>query len=228
MVNSMIKAITFDLDDTLINYIKFKKETTVAAAKAMSKAGFKRGAKKLNEELFEFYLEHGIEEGDVFQAFLRKHDQYSEKVLAAAINAYRKERAIHLKPYPGVVSTLKKLKKRGYKIGIVTDAPRLKAFIRLDLIGITDLFDVIVTAEDVGRRKPSSLPFKAALKELGVSPSEAMHVGDWPERDVLGAKRMGMVSCFAKYGSSKIGRKVWARHVIHKFEDLLELLEWGR
>ncbi len=130
-----------------------------------------------------------------------------------------------MQAYPGVKTTLKTLKKRGYKIGIVTDAPRLKAYIRLDLIGITDLFDVIVTAEDVGRRKPSRLPFKAALKELGVSPSEAMHVGDWPERDILGAKRMGMVSCFAKYGSNNIGKKVWARHCIQKFEDLLGILE---
>ena len=194
--------------------VQFKKDATKAAATAMSKAGFKRGHKKLTDDLYAFYLEYGLEEGDVFGSFLKKHDKYSDKVLAAAINAYRKVRSTSLKPYPGVKKTLLKLKKRGYKLAIVTDAPRLKAYIRLDLLGVTDLFDVIVCAEDVGKRKPSKMPFKMALKKLGVEPQEAMHVGDWPERDVLGAKRMGMTTCFAKYGNNKVGRKIWARHCI--------------
>ena len=61
----MIKAITFDLDNTMIDFMAFKKEATYQAAKAMKKAGFKRGVKKLNSELYAFYLEYGLEEGDI-------------------------------------------------------------------------------------------------------------------------------------------------------------------
>jgi len=220
----MIKAITFDLDMTLIDFISYKKKATSAAASAMIKAGFKGSRKHLEKELFDFYLSHGIENDDVFEKFLRKHNNYSDRILAAGINAYLKSKYENIKPYPKVKSTLKKLKRR-YKLAIVTDAPRLKAYVRLDEMGIADLFDIVVGREDTGREKPSKLPFKKALKVLKVKPSEAMHVGDWRERDILGAKKMGMKSCIAHYGDQHIGRKVWADCYIDRFEDLIKVLK---
>ena len=180
----MIKAITFDLDMTLIDFISYKRKATSAAASAMIKAGFRGNRKKLRKELFDFYLSYGIESDDPFGKFLRKHKSYSERTLAAAINAYLKSKYSNLKPYPKVKQTLKRLKQKGYKLAIVTDAPKLKAYIRLDEMGIADLFDVVVGLEDTGRHKPSKLPFKKALKDLGVKPCDAMHVGDWREKDL--------------------------------------------
>ncbi|MCX8147052.1 MAG: HAD-IA family hydrolase, partial [Candidatus Woesearchaeota archaeon] len=175
----MLKAITFDLDQTLIDFMKFKKKATAAAASAMIKAGFKGSRKRLEKELFDFYLKHGIESEDAFQEFLKRHNSYNERILAAAINAYIKTKYKNLKPYPKVKRTLKKLKRKGYKLAVISDAPKLKAYIRLDEMKIADLFDVVVGIDDTGREKPSKLPFKKALKALNVRPSEAMHVGDW-------------------------------------------------
>jgi len=220
----MIKAITFDLDNTLIDFMLFKKEATNAAAAAMIKAGFKGSVKTLKKDLYDFYLKYGIEAGDVFNVFLKKRKSYSERILAAAVNAYRRERIKHLKPYPNVKRTLLRLKKKGYKLAIVTDAPRLKAYIRLDLMGIADLFDVVVGLEDTGRTKPSKWPFRKALKQLGVKASEAMHVGDWRERDVLGARRVGMRTCLARYGDMGLGKKVWADCYVDRIEDVFKVL----
>lgn len=220
----MIKAITFDLDMTLIDFMSYKRKATAAAMDAMIRAGFKGNRKKLRKELFDFYLKYGIESNNVFQKYLKKHNHYNERILAAGINAYRRKRTGMIKPYPGIVSTLKKLKQKGYKLAIITDAPRLKAYIRLDEMGIVDMFNVVVGLEDTGRTKPSKLPFKKALKALGVKPSEAMHVGDWRERDILGAKKMGMRSCMAHYGDLHVGKKVWADVYIDRFEDILKIL----
>lgn len=220
----MLKAITFDLDMTLIDFMNYKRKATSAAMDAMIKAGFKGNRKKLRKELFDFYLEYGIESDDPFDRFLKKHKSYNERILAAGINAYRRKRAGLIKPYPGVVPTLKRLKQKGYKLAIITDAPKLKAYMRLDEMGIAELFDVVVGLEDTGRKKPSKLPFKKALKSLGVKPSEAMHVGDWRERDVLGAKKMGMRSCMAHYGDQHVGKKVWADCYIDRFEDILKVV----
>ena len=41
-----------------------------------------------------------------------------------------------------------------------------------------------------------------ALKELNLSAKEVLMIGDWPDRDVVGAKQIGMKTIFAKYGDT--------------------------
>src|SRR3989344_651666 len=100
---NMIKAITFDLDNTLIDFISYKRKATSAAASAMIKAGFKGDRKKLEKELFDFYLKHGIESNDAFETFLRKHKSFNEKILAAVLNAYLRSKYENIKPYPKIL-----------------------------------------------------------------------------------------------------------------------------
>ena len=120
-----------------------------------------------------------------------------------------------------------KLKKNGIKLAIVTDAPKLKAWIRLATMELTDFFDVVVAFEDTKETKPSRRPFEAALSKLRLKPQECLMVGDWPERDIKGAKRMGLVSCFAKYGNQKV-KKTDADYEIDDIKDLLKIVEKHR
>ena len=48
----------------------------------------------------------------------------------------------------------------------------------------------------------SSKPFKLCLKSLKLKPEDTIMVGDWPERDVVGAKKIGMKTAFARYGDT--------------------------
>jgi len=221
----MIKAITFDLDMTLIDFMGLKKLGTYAAAKAMVKAGLKMPLRKCQEDLFKYYLTD-IEGERVFENFLKMHNHYSERILAAGVNAYLRTKQNNLRTYPKVRQTLKILKNKGIKLAIVTDAPRFKAYMRLDAIGIADMFDVVVGKEDTGRSKPSKLPFKRALKLMKVNPEETLHVGDWPERDIKGAKSVGMKTCLANYGyvTHKLGKYVKPDYKIEKFEELLRVV----
>lgn len=216
-----INAITFDLDMTLVDFMKLKRKGSDAAAKAMTKAGFKVD----NDELFKFYL-NDIEGDRVFGEFLKKKHHNTERILAAGINAYLKEKQQYLKTYPCVKKILIKLKKRGLKLGIITDAPRLKAYMRLDALGIADLFDVVIGFEDTKKLKPSELPFRKALKALNVKPSESIHVGDWPERDIQGAKKVGLKTCLANYGwkTHKLGKWIEPDYKINKFEEILNII----
>ncbi len=218
-----IKAITFDLDMTLIDFMKLKKLASYAAARAMVKAGLKMNLKKAEKELFDCYITD-IEGEHVFQRFLKKKGYYSLRILVAGVNAYLRIKQYHLKPYPGVKKTLVKLRKKGIRLGIVTDAPKLKAYMRLDAMGICDLFDFVIGFEDTHHMKPSVSGFRKALKTLKLKPSEVLHVGDWPEKDVKGAKKLGIRTCLAKYGW-KIGKYVKADHEIDRFEELLEVVE---
>jgi HAD superfamily hydrolase (TIGR01509 family) len=222
----MLKAITFDLDMTLLDFYKFKRAGSDAAAKAMVKAGLKMSVQECKKELYDHYLTD-IEGDAVLGNFLKARNAYNEKILAAGINAYLKSKYLHLKPYPQVRATINKLKQMGIEVAIVTDAPRLKAYMRLDAVGLADLFDIVVGFEDTLNRKPSILPFEKVLQLLDSSPAQAMHVGDWPERDVRGAKLIGMQTCLANYGykSHKNGVFVQPDYTIENFSELVPLAQ---
>lgn len=219
----MIKAVLFDLDNTLIDFMKMKSMCIEAASSAMADAGLKMSKEEVEKELYKVYDKYGIEYEKVFQKFLKKAEgKVDYKILASAIISYRKVKASFLQPYPGVEKTLLKLKEKGLKLGIVTDAPKLNAWMRLVSLGITDFFDVVICSGK--NKKPNSLPFRKALKILKVEAEEALMVGDWPERDIRGAQKLGMKTCFAKYGYTKGNVKSGADHEIEKVEDLLKIV----
>jgi len=222
----MIKAIIFDLDNTLIDFRRFKNTCCEKAIEAMISAGLKVPKKKGMHILYELFSKYTMEDSKIFQRFLLKTTGVIDyKKLARAINAYRKARIGLLTPYSGVESTLKKLKEQGLKLAIVSDAPKLKAWVRLTAMKIDNYFDVVVALEDTGRLKPSRLPFRIALAKLNVEPSECIMVGDMPSRDMKGAKRLGMKGCHAKYGYERpITKKYWD-YELNKISDLLNIVK---
>ena len=220
----MIKAVIFDLDNTLIDFLKMKKHSCSAAIDAMIGAGLKVEHDKAIKLLFGLYDKYGLEEKTIFQKFLKKlTGKVNYKILANGIVAYRKVRTGFLEPYPNVDYVLLKLKSKGIKLGIVTDAPQLKAWVRLASMKLSNYFDVVVAFEDTKKLKPSKLPFEAALRKLELDPAECLMVGDWPERDIKGAKRLGMITCFARYGNPKI-KKSYADYEINDIRMILKII----
>ena len=98
--------------------------------------------------------------------------------------------------------TLIELSKMHIKLGVVSDAPAKEAWLRLCYLNFHHLFDAVVTFEDTGMRKPNPEPFRKILDMLQIQPSEAVMVGDWAERDVVGAAQVGMKTIFARYGNT--------------------------
>jgi putative hydrolase of the HAD superfamily len=195
----------------------------MAAANAMIEAGLQDAPEDLSERLFTFYLEHGIESDDAFEEYLKQeYKAVDYRILASAVNAYVKEKYLHLKPYPGVLETLRELKRQGYKLGVVSDGVRLKARMRLNEAGLDGYFDAVVTYEDTGKQKPAREPFLRICDELGVNPEECLMVGDWPERDVQGGRLAGMKTCLAKYGQM---HETKADYQIESFSKLLTVVD---
>ena len=222
----MIKAVLFDLDNTLIDFLKMKKLSCEAAIDAMIGAGLHIKHDKAIKVLYGLYDKYGMEERTIFQKFLTKlTGKIDYKILANGIVAYRRVRTGFLDPYPNVDYVLLKLKGKGLKLGIVTDAPKLKAWIRLAYMKLTNYFDVVVTFEDTKQHKPSKLPFEAALKKLKLKPEECLMVGDWPERDIKGAKAIGIKTCFARYGNPNI-KKTDADYEIKNIKELLDIVKF--
>lgn len=221
----MIKAVLFDLDNTLIDFMRMKKNSCEAAISAMIDAGLKVKKEKALKKLFNLYDKYGLEDNKIFQKFLKEEiGKIDYRILANAIVAYRNVRSSYLQPYPHTDYVLIKLKSKGIKLAIVSDAPKLKAWLRLMAMKVGNFFDVVVAFEDTKQLKPSSLPFEAALKKLNLKPEDCLMVGDLPHRDVEGAKKLGMKTCFAKYGNPKI-KKSNADYEIDDIKELLKIVK---
>lgn len=188
----MIKALLFDLDNTLVDFTGMKKAAIKESAKAMVKAGLNMSVYEAAKKLDQVYWEIGIESDTAIDEFLIRLGKLDDKILAAGINGYVRGKIANTKPVDGAVATIKRLKKAGLKVGVVTDAPRLKAWKRLNIMGMDNLFDVVVAYEDTGKKKPDKAPFEVALSKLNVKPEDAVMVGDWYERDIEGAKNLGI------------------------------------
>ncbi|HIM73563.1 MAG TPA: TIGR02253 family HAD-type hydrolase [Candidatus Marinimicrobia bacterium] len=199
----MIQAIIFDLDNTLLDFIKMKQFAVKAAITAMNEAGLNVDEEKAYQDIIDLYVDKGWENQQVFDDYLNQTvGEVSNKILAAGIVAYRRAREATLLVYPNVNKTLIELIKMGIKLAVVSDAPSREAWMRLYYLNLHHLFDPVLTYDDTGVRKPSPKPFQMALDYLKVKPEEALMIGDWPERDVVGAKQIGMKTIFARYGDT--------------------------
>jgi putative hydrolase of the HAD superfamily len=206
----MIRGVLFDLDNTLVDFLRMKRLASAEAARAMVAAGadFPFDDDEAGARLYDHYLEHGIESDDAFSTFLAKHNQtrlayglsVQDRILAAGIQTYLRAKDLFLTPYPGVRRTLVELARRQVRMGVVTDAPRLKGWQRLTQLGLAEFFDAVVTFDDTQNLKPDPAPFKAAVEALGLKPFEVLFVGDWPDRDIAGARAVGLKTAFARYG----------------------------
>jgi len=223
----MFKAVLFDLDNTLLDFLTFKKETAKSASKAMIKQGLPASEIEVYGKIFSIYDEKGIEYQKTFHDVVVQYDleiNLAEKIQQAGILAYLSKKFEVLKPYPMVKPTLLKLRNKGLTLGIVSDGPRNKVWQRLIITGLENEFDFVVTHSDTQEFKPHPSPFTLALKNLGVLPDAVLFVGDNPGRDIKGAKAVGMRTCLAKYGQTFKSTDI-ADYEIEKFEELLCCLE---
>lgn len=218
----MIRAIIFDLDNTLTDFMRMKRAAIEAGVEGMLDAGLVVSPGKVEEVIWKTYEREGIEYQNVFDSVIEEILGYVDpKILAAGIIAYRRARESTLVLYPHVQYALLELLKRGLRLAVVSDAPRAQAWLRLASLQLHNIFDHVVTFEDTGQRKPSPEPFRKALELLQVEPREALMVGDWAERDVVGAAQLGISTVFARYGDTFGTKESGADYELN---DILELL----
>lgn len=221
-----IRALLFDLDNTLVDFMKMKQEAVHAAIEAMVDAGLNLSPMDASRRIWSIYDEEGIESQRVFDRFLTEHyGSINYKVLAAGIIAYRRAREAAMVLYPHVKSTLVELVRRGYRLAVLSDAPAKQAWLRLCALDLHHFFETVVTFEDTGERKPHPRPFRKALEALGATAAESLMIGDWPDRDMAGAKAVGIRTVFARYGDTLNLLQSGADREIDDISELLTLLD---
>jgi len=223
-----IKAVLFDVDNTLIDFMRMKRAGCKAGIDAMIDAGLKMSEKDALKLLYELYEIYGIESQRIFQKFTKKvYGKENYKLISHGVLAYRKMREAYLMPYANVIPTLLELKKQGYRLAIVSDAPIMEAWMRIASLKLDDFFDVIITKADARKQKTHAAPFKAALKRLDIKPDEAIMIGDRIARDVNTAKKLGIHTVYARYGDENPAEKEksGAEFEINDISEILRVLK---
>ena len=222
----MIKAVIFDFDNTLMDFMRMKKAAVESAVDSMIDAGLTLKKDEMIERIYKIYTAEGIEDQQIFDKVLMKEfGKVDYKILASGIIGYRRAKEGTLALYPHVHLTLTGLARMGLKMAVVSDAPRLPVWLRICGLGLHHYFDAVVTTDDTGFKKPHEKPFLFALEKLGVKPAEAIMIGDWAERDMVGAKKVGLVTVFARYGDTQNTQQSGADYEIDDVFQLLEIVK---
>jgi len=97
------------------------------------------------------------------------------------------------RPYDDVRPAFERLHGRGIRIGLISnwDGRLARLVDGLDLAG---LLDAVISSADVGLHKPDPRIFELACERVGVSPTDAAHVGDHQYADIIGAEAVGMIA----------------------------------
>lgn len=222
----MIKAIIFDIDNTLLDFMTMKSNAIQSAVQGMIKNGLDVDENQAIKDIFEIYNSKGYEHQEVLNEYIIKIlGRIDYKILAAGIVEYKAAKDASLTLYPGVKDTLIAISKFGLKLGILSDAPSREAWIRLYMLDIHKIFDEVVTFDDTGFYKPAKEPFIRICSRLDVNPDECLMVGDWPERDIKGANNLNMKTAFAKYGSTEAFEDSFADYDLDTILELVEIIK---
>ena len=198
------EAVLFDLDNTLYPYAPCNEAGKRAALDALRERGY-----ELDREAFDDLYATGRRETKretggtaashnrhvYFKRGLDRRVGAPDVASAlAAGDAYWNGYLAAMSLCDGVEAVLDALDAAGIEIAVVTNLTTRVQLRKLMRLGIDDRIDLLVTSEEVGREKPSALPFTTALAELDCRPSEALAVGDNVETDVAGANAVGLDS----------------------------------
>lgn len=127
---------------------------------------------------------------------------------------------------PGAQETLKTLKGRGYKLGLICNSGATPGTVQrnfLAQLGVADYFGILTFSDEQRVAKPAPLIFYHTLAQLKAPSEEAVHVGDNPLTDVVGAKRVGMKAILISSSEPK-ETSVEPDAIIHKLIELIDLL----
>jgi putative hydrolase of the HAD superfamily len=101
------------------------------------------------------------------------------------------------------VEALEYVQSKGIAAALVCNGSIMRTNALIDRFGLRKFFRCILISEEVGYEKSTGVPFKAALRKLGLFAEQALAVGDNPEEDAEGAKKAHMRSVLVGNSAGK-------------------------
>jgi len=221
-----VRAVLFDVDDTLCEY---RRSTEEMLALAFERAGVEPFF--THREYVTRYNDFADDSEGVadlrercFVAIAR--DRGRDPDLAREVaRAYADARDhTNVRPLPGAREVLGHLNGTVRLAAVTNGAPEMQSQ-KLDTLGFDEYFETVVHGGYDAPAKPASDPFHAALEPLGVTPAQALHVGNSVASDVAGAKRAGVRAALLATGAGAEEDGPAPDHVLASLRDLPDLVQ---
>jgi len=195
MISKNLKAIIFDLDDTLYLERDFVRSGFSYVA---SQCHQENGVNEMHifNSLWGKFLEGA--RGNLFNLLIEENPDIGIS-LSDLIHDYRSHLP-DINLIEGVKNLLIELKK-DWPIALISDGYLKTQKNKLDSLGISGLFDIIMFTDSLGKKywKPSPVPFNTVLNKLGVKPDESVYIADNVKKDFLFPNQSGMKSIRVKF-----------------------------
>lgn len=224
----MIKAVVFDLDDTLISEYEYIQSGFRVVADLLSKK-YQLSPEDAFSTLMNLFQENPK---NVFNRMLEFYQiKYTMEDIKELIFLYRNHLP-NISLYDDAKFILEYLSERNMKLGLITDGYKETQRKKLDSLNINHYFNSIIVTDELGREywKPHPKPYQLVKDELEVEFDEMIYIGDNLSKDFITAKQLGMKTIHIDrdngiYRNLSYGVEYEADLIIQSLDLILELLE---
>ena len=228
------EAVFVDLDDTLYPYPECNEAGKQAAWETAKDMGYDSS----REAFEELYLESRREVKRELAGTASAHERFlyfkraiqihtgthSAKDALALGEAYWDAYVEEMDLFDGVVETLADLQDAGLDVAVVTNLTTRIQMKKIEKLGIDDHVDLVMTSEETGREKPSSVMYTLPMAQLDVKPSETVMVGDSVSADVEGGNAVGLTTVLFNSDETELESRRHPDHHVDAFTDIAEVV----
>jgi putative hydrolase of the HAD superfamily len=224
----MVRAVIFDLDDTLISERQYIESGYHHIANLLSN--------RLNfdeEQLYQYLIELLIESPkNVFNRLFAKLEiTYTKDIILELVDEYRNH-IPNIEFFDDVFPCLEVLKQKDIKLGIITDGYANAQQQKINAIRAYDHFDEIIITDELGRDywKPHSKVFEMMREKLNVKFDEMVYVGDNPEKDFYISNKYPIKTVRVRregvYKDSQYFQDIKEDYTIDTLQDVMDLFKY--
>ncbi len=193
----MIKAVFFDIDDTVYDTSGFAKLARKAALNVMIDAGLPLSPDDAYSLLREIIKEKGSNYDRHLNVLTKRvFGKENPLLIALGMITYHNVKFALLRLFPQTMSTLIYLKAQGYHLGVISNGLTIKQYEKLVRLGLHHFFDSVVTSQEAEVEKPDIAIFELAMDKMGCKAENSVMIGNSFNDDILGAINAGMSAVF--------------------------------
>lgn len=224
-----LKAIIFDLDDTLYSERDYVKSGFIAVDEYLQT---KTGIEGFFRSAWTMYTNKV--RGNTFNLALDEIGiSYDEEFISELVDTYR----LHLPEINlsrEVTQTLEKLKK-DYPLGLITDGHHHSQRKKIEALELEAIFDLLIVTDELASErkdwKPSPVPFELAQEHFQASPSELIYIGDNLNKDFIAPNKLGWHSILFQsktgeyHSENSFSSEHQAQHQTNEFEKIFNIIQ---